>query len=87
MESVVPRFATFVKKTTGFFLALFFLEEVGLELNGGGELLGGFVGLFNILWTTFLARLAFEEGASIFLMPNASQGIEKKISTERRKHY
>ena len=68
-------------------MAFFFSEEAGLELKAGEELFGGFVGLLNILWTTFLACLAFEEGASIFVMPNASQGIEKKISTERRKLY
>ena len=31
--------------------------------------------------------MAWEEGALAFVMPNASQGIEKKISTERRKLY
>ena len=68
-------------------MAFFFLEEVGLELKAGGELFGVFVGLLNLLWTAFLARVACEEGASIIVMPNASQGTYTKISTERRKLY
>jgi len=51
------------------------LEEVGLELKTRGELFGCFVDLLNILLTTFLARLAFEEGASIFVMPKDSQKV------------
>jgi len=36
---------------------------------------GGFVDLLNLLSAAFLARLAFEEGASIFVTPNASQKV------------
>jgi len=46
-----------------------------LEFKNGGELFGGFIDLLNLLLTAFLAPLAFEEGASIFVMPNASQKV------------
>ena len=46
-----------------------------MELKTGGELFGGFVDLLNLLLTASLARLAFKEGPSIFLMPNASQKV------------
>ena len=53
----------------------FFSEEVGLDLKTGGDLGGGFVARLNLLSTAFLARLAFGEGASIFVTPNASQKV------------
>jgi len=51
------------------------LEEVDLELKTRGDLEGGFVALLNLLSMAFLAHLAFEEGALIFEIPNASQKV------------
>jgi len=51
-----------------------------LELKARGDLGGGFVAVLNLLLTTFLARLAFEEGASNFVTPNASRKVTVMVA-------